>query len=410
MYILFLSHYFPPEVNAPASRTYDHVKRWAREPDIKVTVITNHPNHPKGILYPGYRNRWRTREEKEGIDVCRVKTYLAPNKGFVRRTLNYFFFMVASVIAALRLPKPDVVVATSPQFFCAVAGYLVSLMKGSPFVFELRDIWPESIVTVGAMRKNLTVRTLEKVELFLYGRSARVIALTDAFKRNLVSRGIPPSKIEVVKNGVDLSFFNPHLASPGLIQELQVNSRFVASYIGTVGMAHAVEKIVEVAERLKGVPEILFLVVGEGANKEKIQNLVSQKELSNIKILPGVSKDRVRDYYAVTDLNLVTLRNTKLFRTVIPSKIFEIMAMGRPILCSVDGECREIVEQAGSGVYVEPENVEQMAQVVQNLSKGNDVLLTMGQNGRRFVEAYFDRDNLAATYLTLLRQVSSVSI
>jgi colanic acid biosynthesis glycosyl transferase WcaI len=248
------------------------------------------------------------------------------------------------------------------------------------------------------------------VELFLYGKSARVIALTDAFKRNLVSRGIPPSKIEVVKNGVDLSFFNPHLASPGLIQELQVNSRFVASYIGTVGMAHAVEKIVEVAERLKGVPEILFLVVGEGANKEKIQNLVSQKGLSNIKILPGVSKDRVRDYYAVTDLNLVTLRNTKLFRTVIPSKIFEIMAMGRPILCSVDGECRKIVEQAGSGVYVEPENVEQMAQVVQNLSRGNDVLLTMGQNGRRFVEAYFDRDNLAATYLTLLRQVSRVSI
>ena len=196
---------------------------------------------------------------KGGYHVCRVKTYLAPNKGFVRRTLNYFFFMVASVIAALRLPKPDVVVATSPQFFCAVAGYLVSLMKGSPFVFELRDIWPESIVTVGAMRKNLTVRTLEKVELFLYEKSARVIALTDAFKRNLVSRGIPPSKIEVVKNGVDLSFFNPHLASPGLIQELEVNSRFVASYIGTVGMAHAVEKIVEVAERLKGVPEILFL-------------------------------------------------------------------------------------------------------------------------------------------------------
>ena len=152
-----------------------------------------------------------------------------------------------------------------------------------------------------------------------------------------------------------------------------------------------------------------FLVVGEGANKEKIQNLVSQKELSNIKILPGVSKDRVRDYYAVTDLNLVTLRNTKLFRTVIPSKIFEIMAMGRPILCSVDGECREIVEQAGSGVYVEPENVEQMVETILNLKQKRGVLEAMGKNGRSFVERFYNRDVLAEKYLKLLKEVVAES-
>jgi glycosyltransferase involved in cell wall biosynthesis len=409
MHILFLSHYFPPEVNAPASRTYDHAKRWVQEPDIKVTVITNHPNHPNGILYPGYQNRWVTREEKDGVDVYRVKTYLAPNKGFLRRTLNYLFFMVASVIAAIRLLKPDVVVATSPQFFCAVAGYLVSRMKRSPFVFELRDIWPESIVTVGAMRKNLAVRSLEKAELFLYRKSACVVVLTDAFKKNLVSRGIIPSKIEVIKNGVDLSFFHPRAVPTDLIDELGIDDRFVASYIGTVGMAHAVEKIVEVAEKLKTVQEILFLIVGEGANKEKVQYLVTKKGLSNIKILPGVSKDRVRDYYAVTDLNLVTLRNTELFRTVIPSKIFEIMAMARPILCAVDGECREIVEQAGSGVYVEPENVGQMAETILQLWKKKDILGEMGKNGRVFVERYFNRDELARIYLGLLREIAAIS-
>jgi glycosyltransferase involved in cell wall biosynthesis len=409
MRILFLSHYFPPEVNAPASRTYDHAKRWVQEPDIKVTVITNHPNHPNGILYPGYQNRWVTREEKDGVDVYRVKTYLAPNKGFLRRTLNYLFFMVASVIAAIRLPKPDVVVATSPQFFCAVAGYLVSRMKKSPFVFELRDIWPESIITVGAMRPSLPIRLLEKLELFLYRKSTRVIALTDAFKENLISRGIIPSKIEVIKNGVDLSFFHPGPVPTDLIDELGVDGRFVASYIGTVGMAHAVEKIVEVAEKLKGVREILFLVVGEGANKEKIQYLATKKGLSNIKILPGVSKGRVRDYYAVTNLNLVTLRNTPLFRTVIPSKIFEIMAMGRPILCAVDGECREIIEQSGSGVYVEPENVDQMAETILQLWKRRDTLGKMGENGRVFVERYFNRDDLAKIYLGLLREVAGIS-
>jgi len=409
MRILFLSHYFPPEVNAPASRTYDHAKRWVQEPDIEVTVITNHPNHPNGILYPGYQNRWVTQEEKDGVDVYRVKTYLAPNKGFLRRTLNYLFFMVASVIAAIRLPKPDVVVATSPQFFCAVAGYLVSRMKRSPFVFELRDIWPESIITVGAMRPSLPIRLLEKLELFLYRKSTRVIALTDAFKENLISRGIIPSKIEVIKNGVDLSFFHPGPVPTDLIDELGVDGRFVASYIGTVGMAHAVEKIVEVAETLKGVREILFLVVGEGANKEKIQYLATKKGLSNIKILPGVSKGRVRDYYAVTNLNLVTLRNTPLFRTVIPSKIFEIMAMGRPILCAVDGECREIIEQSGSGVYVEPENVDQMAETILQLWKKRDTLGKMGENGRVFVERYFNRDDLAKIYLGLLREVAGIS-
>lgn len=405
MRIFFLSHYFPPEVNAPASRTYDHAKRWVQEPDIKVTVITNHPNHPNGILYPGYQNQWVTREEKEGVDVYRVKTYLTPNKGFLRRTLNYLFFMVVSVIAAIRLPKPDVVVATSPQFFCAVAGYLVSRMKKSPFVFELRDIWPESIITVGAMRPSLPIRLLEKLELFLYRKSTRVIALTDAFKENLISRGIIPSKIEVIKNGVDLSFFHPGPVPTDLIDELGVDGRFVASYIGTVGMAHAVEKIVEVAETLKGVREILFLVVGEGANKEKIQYLATKKGLSNIKILPGVSKGRVRDYYAVTNLNLVTLRNTPLFRTVIPSKIFEIMAMGRPILCAVDGECRKIIEQSGSGVYVEPENVDKMAETILQLWKKKDSLGKMGENGRVFVEQYFNRDELARAYLGLLREV-----
>jgi glycosyltransferase involved in cell wall biosynthesis len=409
MRILFLSHYFPPEVNAPASRTYEHAKRWAKEPDIEVTVITNHPNHPNGVLYQGYKNRWVTREEKDGINVCRVKTFLVPNAGFIRRILNYLFFMVASVIAATKLLKPDVVVATSPQFFCAVAGYLVSRIKRTPFIFELRDIWPESIVTVGAMRPSIPIRLLEKLELFLYRKSTRVIALTDAFKENLISRGIPSSKIDVIKNGVDLSFFSPHLGSPEILRELGAEGRFIASYIGTVGMAHAIDRIVEVAERLRNNPRIFFVIVGDGAEKRRIRNLVVDKGLNNIRVLNGVSKEQVRDYYAITDLYLVTLKNTKLFRTVIPSKIFEAMAMARPILCAVDGECRKIIEDAGSGIYVEPENVDQMAETILQLWKKKDILEKMGKNGRVFVERYFNRDDLAKIYLGLLREVAGIS-
>jgi glycosyltransferase involved in cell wall biosynthesis len=406
MHILFLSHYFPPEVNAPASRTYEHTRRWVRVPGIKVTVVTNHPNHPNGVLFPGYKNRWQTKEEKDGVYIHRVKTYLAPNAGFARRTLNYFFFMIAAVVASLSVSKPDLVVATSPQFFCAIAGYLTSRLKRCPFIFELRDIWPESITAVGAMRPSLPIRLLEKLELFLYRKSARVIALTEAFKRNLINRGIPASKIDVITNAVDLSLFTPRSRPPDLMRKLGLNGEFVASYIGTVGMAHAVEKIVEAAEKLRTNPEILFLIVGEGAHKKKAEEMVIQKGLPNIKVLPGVSKEEVRDYYAVTDLNLVTLRNTPLFRTVIPSKIFEIMGMGRPILCAVDGECRKIVEDAGCGVFVEPENVEQMVETILNLKKKRDVLEAMGKNGRSFVERFYNRDVLAERYLELLREVA----
>jgi glycosyltransferase involved in cell wall biosynthesis len=401
-----LSHYFPPEVNAPASRTYEHARFWVQEPGVEVTVITNHPNHPYGILFQGYKNRWITTDNKDGINIFRVKTYLTPNAGFIRRTLNYFFFMVASTIASISVSKPDVVVATSPQFFCAVAGFVVSRMKRSPFVFELRDIWPESIVTVGAMRPSLPIRLLEIFELFLYKKSARVVALTDAFKDHLINRGIPDSKIEVIKNGVDLSFFSPFPASPGFVHELEAEGKFIISYIGTVGMAHAVDKIVTVAERLQDISEILFLIVGDGAEQRRIKDLTEKKGLHNIRVLNGVSKERVRDYYAVTDLYLVTLKNRTLFRTVIPSKIFEAMAMARPILCAVDGECRKIIEEARSGIYVEPENVEQMIETIERLWQRKESLEVMGQNGRAFVERYFDRNQLAYTYLERLREVA----
>ncbi len=407
MHILFLSHYFPPETNAPASRTYEHAKHWVKNPDVRVTVITNHPNHPYGVLYAGYKNRMLTREEKDGIEVNRVKTYLAPNAGFVRRTLNYLFYMGASAVAAMRMPKPDMVVATSPQFFCAVAGFIVSRLKRCPFIFELRDIWPDSIVTVGAMRPGLIIRLLERLELFLYRQSELIVAVTDAFRENLIRRGIPASKICVIKNGVDISFFSPRPVPADLAQELGAKGKFVVSYIGTVGMAHAVDKIIEVAEQLRDVPDILFLIVGEGAQKKTVQKMVREKGLPNVTVLPGVSKEKVADYYALTDLNLVTLRGTPLFKTVIPSKIFEIMAMERPILCTVEGECRQIIEQAEGGIFVEPENTDEMVQAIRTLWQEKSQLMAMGKNGRRFVKTHFERNDLAMRYLDILSALPS---
>ena len=405
MHILFLSHYFPPEVNAPATRTYEHARRWVKETDIRVTVITNHPHHPAGVLYKGYVNKWLSKERIDGIEVLRVKSYLAPNAGFARRTVSFLFFMVAAVFASLRVSKPDVLVATSPQFFCAVAGFVASRLKACPFVFELRDIWPESIVAVGALSRSRVIGLLERVELWLYHRSTVVVAVTNAFRRNLVRRGVPPEKVRVIQNGVDLNLFRPRSAPAELARALGAEGKFVLSYIGTVGMAHAVNKIIAAADELRDFPELLFLIVGEGAKKKDIEELVSSRGIVNVKVLPGAPKEKVGDYYALTDLSLITLRNEPLFRTVIPSKIFEVMAMAKPILSTVDGECREIVQRAGCGVFAEPENVEQMASLIRKISTDRDSLREMGRKGRNFVEKHADRDALALEYLDLLRSV-----
>jgi glycosyltransferase involved in cell wall biosynthesis len=406
MHILFLSHYYPPEVTPGANRTYEHVLRWVREKDVKVSVITNHPHHPHGVLFPGYANRLFTHELQEGIDLYRVKTFLSPSSGVLRRSMNYLAYMGAATVMATQIPKPDLVVATSPQFLCAVAGYLASRIHGCPFLFELRDIWPDSIVTVGAMEQGTAIKILEKLELSLYRSASMIVALTDAFQDYLLDKGIASSKIRVIKNGVDLQFFQPQNPSPVLEAELETKGKFIVSYIGTIGMAHALDKVVLVAESLRDNDKIIFLILGEGAKKREIKNLIDQKGLKNIKVLPGVSHGEVRDYYALSDLVMVTLKNTPLFRKVIPSKIFEIMAMSRPILCAVDGECRQIIDAAGSGVFVEPENVADMVEMIRKLALPKEELETMGQNGRRFVESYFNRDRLAHEYLEVLRDIA----
>lgn len=406
MHVLFLTHYFPPEVNAPASRTYEHARCWVQQPGVEVTVITNHPHHPKGILFPGHQNRWLSREQMGGITVVRMKTYLVANAAVIRRSANYLFFMVAAVLGSTRVSPPDVVVATSPQFFCAVAGYVVSRIRRCPFVFELRDIWPDSIVTVEAMKVNFLIRALEKLELYLYQKAELVVTVTDAFRANLLARGITGEKVVVVKNGVDLNFFRPRAPSQELVRRLGGEGKFIAAYIGTVGMAHAVEYVVAAAELLRDDEDILVLVIGEGAGKAKVQKLVESKRLTNIKVLDGVNKTTVREYYALTDLNLVTLRKKPLFSTVIPSKIFEIMAMGRGILSSVEGESRQILETAGAAEFVEAENTVELSRAIRRLSNERERVKEMGANGRRFVERYCDRKQSAESFLTYLKRIS----
>jgi len=401
MHILFLTHYFPPEVNAPASRTFENAKRWVRDGH-KVTVITCAPNHPDGVLYPGYQNRIRQWEEVAGIRVLRVMTYLSANAGFLKRTLNYLSYMVSATLLSCLVKEVDIVISTSPQFFCGMAGLWVALSKGRPWMLEIRDLWPESIIAVGAISNRRIIRALESIETFLYRRADHIVSVTQSFSHHIASRGVDPERISVLTNGADLSQYLPLCRENGIRTELNLEGKFVASYIGTHGMAHGLDTVLRAAELLRREKDIVFLLVGGGAERERLVARRDEMGLENVLMLPQRPKEQMPHILAASDACMVLLKKQELFKTVIPSKIFEAMAMERPIILGVEGESKGIVEQGNCGICIEPENEHDLAASVLRLSRDPDAGIQLGLNGGRFVRERFDRDSLAKRYLEVI--------
>lgn len=405
MRIVYLSQYFPPEMGAPSARVFELSRRWVKN-GTQVTVLTGFPNHPTGIIPEHYRGFRFLEEKTEGIRVVRTYIYAAANKGFLKRILSYISFMLSSVVQGTRkIGRQDVIIATSPQFFVGIAGYLISRFKRIPFIFEVRDLWPESIVQLGQLKNRFIIRFLERIELFLYRKSIHVVGVADSTVDILTARGIEKSKISIIKNGVDLNLF----AGKGNQQELKkqhgFKDKFIISYIGTHGLSHALDKVLETAVLFKDRSDILFLLVGEGAEKD---NLIRKKEelgLDNVIFQNQIGKHELPDYYEMSDIVLVTLRDLPLFRHVIPSKIFEIMAMARPIIISVDGESRRLVEEAAAGLFSTPEDPRQLSRHIDELYVNEPLRRELGRNGRRFVEQNFCRDALADRYLGLIRNL-----
>ena len=406
MHILFLTDNFPPEVNAPATRTFEHCRAWVAAGN-RVTVITCAPNFPKGTIFPGYRNKLWHREKVEGIDVVRVWTYITANEGFLRRSLDYASFMLTAIPAALLVPSVDVLVTTSPQFFCPCAGYIASRLKRRPWVFELRDLWPESIRAVGAIKSEHLLGLLERLELFLYRRSSAVIAVTAAFKDDLTSRGIDPTKISVISNGADLSRFSSRARDAALAEELSLNGKTIAGYVGTHGMAHGLSTVLAAARLLQEQTagnNIRFLFLGDGAEKGKLKAEAETLGLNNVLFLDSVPRSEVARYWSLLDLAIIHLKKAELFKTVVPSKLFECMAMGLPVLHGVEGESARIVTEYRVGRVFTPEDATSLAEVVLSLA-ANPAL--RAELGRRGVQAahLFDRSKLAARMLDILKDV-----
>ncbi len=404
MHILFLTDNFPPEVNAPASRTFEHCREWVRAGH-RVTVITCAPNFPKGKVFDGYRNRLWQRERMEGIEVVRVWSYITANEGFSRRVLDYLSFMMSAILAGPWVRGVDVIVGTSPQFFTACAAYVVSRLKGVPYVFELRDLWPESIKAVGAMKDSRAIRMLERLEMFLYRKAAAVVSVTESFKRVLVERGIDGKKIHVVTNGVDVSQFKPRPKDSELTRKLGLEGKFVAGYIGTHGMAHALETILKAAERLRG-QEFAFIFLGDGARKQALRESAERMRLDNVVFIDSVPKADVARYWSLLDVSIIHLRKTELFTTVIPSKLFECMGMGIPVLHGVEGESADIVREHGVGIPFLPESVGELCAALERCRTNSSELAAFRERCLAAAGS-FDRKFLAMKMLDVLDGIAN---
>lgn len=405
MKILFLTDNFYPEVNAPASRTYEHAREWVKAGH-EVTVITCVPNFPKGKVFDGYKNKLWQKEVIDGIEVIRVWSYIAANKGFVRRTLDFISFSVTSFLAGLFV-KADVIVATSPQFFTALSGRTLSFWKRVPWIMEVRDLWPESIKTVGAMKDNLFIRYFEWEEMRCYRSAKTIVVVTDSFKRTLTARGIDEAKIKVVKNGVDKEMFKPVPKDEALIGELGLEGKKIIGYIGTHGMAHKLDFILDCARNMQGRNDFHFLFIGAGAEREALLAKKEREGITNVTMLDSVPKDQVVRYISILDLSLINLRKSELFKTVIPSKMFENAGMQIPIIMGVQGEAQEMLEEYGAGLCFEPENEVDFNAKLQQLLSDPDLYERCRTGGAEMSRDY-DRKALADKMLECMMDTVSI--
>ncbi len=407
MKILYVSQYFPPEMGAPAARAVELSRHWARMGH-EVTVLTGFPNHPTGVVPEDWRSRFhrlRYTETVDGVRVVRTWLWPLPNRKAHERIRNYASFCVSAAVSGLVLHTPDVIIATSPQLLCALSGWWLAWWKRVPFVFEVRDLWPESLAAVGAGSEGtLLHRMLGAIAGFLYRRADRIVVVSPAFKGHLMRYwNVPAAKISIVENGVETDLFRLDPAAMEVRKQLNLEDRFLICYIGTMGNAHGLETLIAAAEELQtALPNAMFLLIGEGAEKQRIVELAAARGLTNIHFLGQQPRERIPAYVSAADLCLVMLKKTELFKTVIPTKLLEYMACERPVVVAVDGQARQIVEEAGGGVFVEPENSKALVKAILDLAEDSERRRRMGASGRQYIVNKCSREKTARDYITVL--------
>lgn len=404
MRTLIVTHYFPPEIGAPQARLGDLARLWAADGD-EVTVLTGMPNHPTGVIPAAYRGKRRAQEQAEGYRVIRTWLYATPNEGIAKKTLGHLSFMASSVLLGLRPSGPtDVVVVSSPTFFSIFSAWALAKLKRARLVVEVRDLWPAIFVELGVLTNRQAIWLLERLELWAYRVADAVVVVSEGFRDDLIGRGVDAGKVHTIRNGVDITRFQPGGdPAPGRERLGAAADDVLVLYIGAHGISQGVVGVAEAAALLRDQP-VHVAFVGEGAAKGELERRVSELQLANVSLHPGVPRDEVAGLLAAADICLVPLRDVPLFSTFIPSKIFEFFGTGKAVIGAVRGEPAEIL-RGGGAVVVEPEDPQALAAAIQELAADPQRRAEMGTQARTYVEQHFDRRHLATRYREILTGV-----
>jgi colanic acid biosynthesis glycosyl transferase WcaI len=407
MRILYISQYFHPETGATQTRAYEMARNWVLLGH-QVTMLTEFPNHPSGIIPPSYKGKLLEKANLDGIDLIRVWVKASPEKSFQNRMLFYLTFMVNAFWAGLFCThgKYDFLYVSSPPLFVGGAALGISYLKRIPLIFEVRDLWPESAIALGELTNRYAISLAFRLEKACYKRAIRVIVVTRGIYDRLIERSIPDHKLLLIPNGANIDLFRYKPESRERIRhELGLEHKFIAIYAGIHGLAQGLDTILEAAYLLQNNPQVHFLFIGDGPKKAELASLAVSYNLSNLSLLPEKPREQIPDYLSAADVALVPLKKAEIFKGALPSKIFDAWACERPVLLSIDGEAREVVERVNGGIYVPPEDPEKMAQTLLYLFHSPSERQSMGKNGRDYTCRNNSRAALAEKLILYLSKL-----
>lgn len=399
--VMFLTHYFPPEVGAPQTRLFELAQRCTAA-GLVVTVVTGFPNYPTGVIPVDYRGKRSMEERLDGVRVLRTSVYATPNRGFVRRILNHLSFALASLTAIRKVGPTDVIFVESPPLLVGLAVLVYRRFKRAPFIFNVSDIWPQSAVELGALRHPLAIRLAEMFELHLYRKAARVSVVTPGMIERLAARGVPREKLFLLTNGVDTTTYKPADPDPGLSGRLGLNGHKVFLYAGTHGLAQGLDVILDAA-KLTTNTEVLYVLAGEGAEKEALAARAKAEGIANVRFLPNQAKSLMPALLNLAYATIIPLRRLDIFKSALPSKMFESMAVGRPIVAALWGEAATLIDLAECGIVVEPEDAGAVHVAVEKLAADPSLARRLGESGRKYAIGHFERKDIAERFVELLR-------
>lgn len=373
----------------------------------QVTVVTSMPHYGNQEIASEYRGKLIHRSNFNGVDLWRTFVYVPPNPSGFQRSINYLSFTFMSVVGGLMAEKPDVILCINPPITVGFSGWLVSLARQAPMVFNVQDVWPDCLVLIDQLRSPALIRTFQHLEKFIYRVSSRVTVLSDGMKENLLRKGVPDEKITVIPNWANVETIRPVERQNSFRAAHGLNGDFVVMFAGNLGFIAMLDNVIETARLLKNDENIQFLIVGEGNAKAGLVSRASELGLKNVRFLPTQPKEVLPEMLGAADLSLVTL-NKQLGQLNVPSKTYSIMASGRPVLASVplDSEIASLIKSADCGVGVPPEDPAAMAEAIQRLANQPEKLHQFGANGRRFVEENLSRRKVTAEYNRLLHEVA----